>query len=81
MVRSACQIKLDQTERNSEVLNLWSLNLWNLSYDVKSISHASRSLYASESDVLFQAVNMHLCILIPSQSDGDQINWRRPQMF
>lgn len=27
MARFACQIKLDQTERNSEVLNLWSLNL------------------------------------------------------
>lgn len=29
--RSTCQIKRDQRKRNSEVLNLWSLNVWKLS--------------------------------------------------
>lgn len=41
-----------------------------------------RSSYPSESDVLFQPVNMLLYyILILSWPDGDQINWLRPQMF
>lgn len=60
-----------------QLLDLWCLNIWKLSQNYRS---RLKSAYSSKPDEP-QHVNVHLLNLIAFQSDSDQINWQRVQMF